>query len=316
MSVYYIIDIAKALACLLIANFHSDILYPDKLSLLSFGGDIGNNIFFMVSGFALLPSVEKSTSLDIGKWYLKRVMRLLPMLLFFYLLTWGTGGIAIHDLKDAMRAFVFPTVYWFTGAILIFYLLYYIYEKYFNTAVHICTILLLMVLHLCWDNISAERYFIGFISMLLGAWIRKDFTALTEKGKTKKAIPLFCLTGIIYTVLKLLRKKGIEAFGFIHLGIGVSTVLLASEIIVWGGKYEDNLKIFFEKHPQIYFVIQKLSMITLAVYLLMGFNNRIIMKGFKEHFSFPFSYMINLAVSLLGAYIITVVDKKLHELKK
>lgn len=83
---YYIIDIAKALACLLIANFHSDILYPDKLSLLSFGGDIGNNIFFMVSGFALLPSVEKSTSLDIGKWYLKRVMRLLPMLLFFYLL--------------------------------------------------------------------------------------------------------------------------------------------------------------------------------------------------------------------------------------
>ena len=65
---YYIIDIAKALACLLIANFHSDILYPDKLSLLSFGGDIGNNIFFMVSGFALLPSVEKSTSLDIGKW--------------------------------------------------------------------------------------------------------------------------------------------------------------------------------------------------------------------------------------------------------
>ena len=128
---YYIIDIAKALACLLIANFHSDILFPDNLSLLAFGGDIGNNIFFMVSGFALLPSVEKCASgvREFGKWFLKRVLRLLPMLIFFYLLTWLTGGIVIADFASAIRAFVFPTIYWFTGAIIIFYFIYF--QSYF-----------------------------------------------------------------------------------------------------------------------------------------------------------------------------------------
>ncbi len=312
---YYIIDIVKALACLLIANFHSDILFPDSLSLLAFGGDVGNNIFFMVSGFTLLPSVEECNSQNIGGWYCKRVMRLLPMLLFFYLLTWGTGGVAICGFKSFINAFVFPTIYWFTGAILVFYFVFFIYVKYLNSNVHIGSIILLMVLHLCWDNLSAEIYFIGFISMLAGAWIRKNFESLTENAQTKKMLPLTLLTGFLYVALKLLRGKGIEVLGVIHLGIGILTIFLSMEIIVWGGTYEDSLKAFFEKHTISHCIIHKLSMVTLALYLLMGLNNRIIMRSVKECFLFPFSYMVNMAISLFCAYIITVIDKKFHELK-
>lgn len=314
---YYIIDIVKALACLLIANFHSDILFPDNYSLLAFGGDIGNNMFFMVSGFTLFPSVEQSDSRDIMKWYFKRVMRLLPMLLFFYLLTWGTGGVAILDIKSAIRAFVFPTIYWFTGALMLFYLLYFIYEKHLHSTIHIGSAILLIILHLYWDNLSAEIYFMGFISMLLGAWLRKNFMTLTKKVKTKNyMVPLIFLTGFSYMALKLLKRKGIEIIGLVHLGIGLSTIFLAMEIILWGGTYEDNLKVFCEKYPKIYSIIQKLSLSTLAVYLLMGLDDRIIMKKIKECFPFPFSYVINMAISFFAAYIITVIDKKFHQHKK
>lgn len=84
IDMFYIIDIMKSLACLLIANFHSDILFPDRLSLLAFGGDIGNNMFFMVSGSTLFPSVERSGGKDVRSWYIKRLKRLMPMLIFFY----------------------------------------------------------------------------------------------------------------------------------------------------------------------------------------------------------------------------------------
>ena len=139
---FYIVDIAKALACLLIANFHSDILFPEELSLLAFGGDVGNNIFFLVSGFALWPSASKCESKDFGKWYLKRVLRLLPMLAFFYLVNVLSGGVVIDSFSDAVRAFIFPTMYWFTGAIILFYFLFFILEKYTNDYFRIGLILL------------------------------------------------------------------------------------------------------------------------------------------------------------------------------
>ncbi len=313
---FYIVDIAKALACLLIANFHSDILYPDRLSLLAFGGDIGNNIFFLVSGFALLPSVEKCDTRDMGKWYFKRVFRLLPMLTFFYFLTWITGGVTIHSFNDAVREFVFPTMYWFTGAIILFYFIFFIFEKYTNSIVRGGCIILLAILHLFWDNMQAEVYFIGFIAMLIGAWIRRNFPELVQKIKTKKMLPAILLTGVLYLVLKFLRRNGIEILGLIHLGIGLLTICLATEIILWGGAYEKRLKLMFEKHSGISCIVRKLSEITLAVYLFMGLNDRVIMYAIKDLLPFPFSYLLNMAISLVGAYAITTIDKRLHKLKR
>lgn len=312
---YCIVDIMKALACLLIANFHSDILFPDRLSLLAFGGDIGNNIFFMISGFTLLPSVEKSSSKDAGSWYMKRMLRLLPMLSFFYLLTCFTGSVEIRSFRDVFQTFIFPSVYWFTGALIFFYMLFFIIEKYFNSAFRIICVIVLVTLHVYKDSLFAERYFIGFIAMMCGAWLRRNFHVFPGKIGGKKLVVGIVLCGAAYIVLKLLRGKGIEVFGLIHLCVGGLTVCLAMGGLLLGGLYENNLRYFFQKHQKLYQIIKKLSEITLAVYLIMGLNDRIIMRAVKKTFSFPASYMVNLLISLLTAYIITFVDLRLRKRK-
>ena len=302
----------KALACLLIANFHSDILFPNKLSLLAFGGDIGNNIFFMISGFTLLPSVEKSASTDIGKWYLKRIIRLMPTISFFYILTFFTGGIIIRNFSDMFQAFIFPSIYWFTGALFFFYLFFFMIEKYSNPVFRIICSITLIALHLYKDNLFVERYFIGFISMMCGAWIRRNFHIFSNKIKGKKLVFGITLCGVFYLILKLLRGRNIETFGLIHLSIGMLTICLAMGILLLGILHEDNLNYFFLSHTKLYQIIKKLSEITLAVYLIMGLNDRIIMQAIKKIFPFPISYVVNMSVSLFIAYIITLVDLKLR----
>ena len=152
--------------------------------------------------------------------------------------------------------------------------------------------------------------------MLLGAWLRRNISLLGIKTKTKNILPLIFITGIFYMFLKLFRRSGVEVLGFIHIGIGLLTICLAMEIILWGAAYEDKLKDFFEKHPKMSLIVKNLSAITLAVYLFMGLDDRIIMQTVKEYLSFPLSYIINMAISLVGAYVITTIDKKLHALKK
>lgn len=311
---FFIVDIMKALACILIANFHSDILFPEKLSLLAFGGDIGNNIFFVISGFAIFPSVERSEWKDIGRWYLKRLKRLVPMLLFFYILSIAFGDVCPGNIIEIIRYFVFPTIYWFTGALLIFYPVFFCIEKNRYSYIRAGCAVILILGHLFWDNIYSERYFIGFLAMLTGAYIRRKLPDILNRASNKQAqiVSITFLFGMMYVALKLLRGKGIEVGGVIHLGIGILTIMTAAGALILGCLYESNLKDQLERHRCIHYIIKNLSEVTLAVYLLMGFHDRIIMKWLGGVFIFPMSYIVDLIVSFLLAYIITIIDKRLH----
>lgn len=176
----YIVDYLKAFACLLIMNFHSDILFPDKLSLFAFGGDVGNNIFFMVSGFTLYPSIERTGIGEIGHWYIKRLKKMLPLLSMFYVASIVVGDIDTSSCWEIINALVFPTIYWFTGAIILFYPVLFIVEKKCPLIVRVAGYVILSILHLLYDGIGAERYFIGFMSMVIGYGLRRYF----EKGNT------------------------------------------------------------------------------------------------------------------------------------
>ena len=312
---YYIVDVLKALACLLIANFHSDILFPDNLRILAFCGDIGNNIFFLISGFTIWPSVERSTNGDWCQWYQKRLMRICPMVFFFYILTWITGGVQIASFKEAFSCFVFPTIYWFTGAILVLYILFYVVEKCIRARVArlgICV--MLVVLHLVYDSLYAERYFVGFMAMLIGAEIRRETDSITERRNLSAGL-LGCagfFTGL-YCVLKLLRMKGVEVLGLIHLGIGITTILVGVSVLLWGIANDSLLKVLFSGHVKLWKCICAVSGMTMAVYLTMGFNDRILMKQFLQYVPFPLSYILDLLASMLIAYFLTLLDSAMHK---
>lgn len=123
------------IAIVWIMLFHSGIEAPDNLVLralwyifVSFGGGVGVNIFFLLSGFGLYFSVAKYPkvkSIDWGLWAKKRVVRLLPSYLIvsivYYLLKDDLSLYNILMLNfwiDGVRHF------WFIPAIAVCYLLF------------------------------------------------------------------------------------------------------------------------------------------------------------------------------------------------
>lgn len=186
------IDIMKAIACLLIANFHSDILFPDKLSLLAFGGDVGNNVFFLISGFVLYEGIIRLEWRDLGKWLKKRYLRILPLVLVAEILSVIVLSKDISSPRTFVQVFVFPTLFWFTGAIIVFYPLLFIVEKTKSNILKVIIAIVLFMLHIVFDSLFAERYFIGFIAMIVGSTMRKYIICHEEEVQKKsKKIYLF-----------------------------------------------------------------------------------------------------------------------------
>ena len=113
---HFFIDLMKCLGVFLIINSHFDSIYP--IRAFATGGALGNSLFFAASGF-LIRNKKK----DI-KFFLRFAMRLYIPLWIITLLC----GIN-HD-KSYLYQLVWPTNYWFIGAIVLFYVLYTILEKY------------------------------------------------------------------------------------------------------------------------------------------------------------------------------------------
>lgn len=123
------------IAIIWIMLFHSGIEAPDSIVLralwylfVSFGGGVGVNIFFLLSGFGLYYSVAKypeANCIEWGLWAKKRVVRLLPSYLIvsvaYYLLK---GNLSLYNIVtlnfwiDGVRDF------WFIPAIAVCYLLF------------------------------------------------------------------------------------------------------------------------------------------------------------------------------------------------
>lgn len=116
---YIFIDYLKAFGVLLVMNSHFDKLYP--ISALATGGAMGNGLFFIVSGFCLWPVKE-----EFRGWMTKRIVRLyLPTTLVSALLLFTTKRELI-SLSNMIPIFIWPTLFWFVGGILVLYLLYYL----------------------------------------------------------------------------------------------------------------------------------------------------------------------------------------------
>ena len=122
---YVLLDFFKAFAALIIINSHFDTLYPIKA--LATGGAIGNALFFGISGFLLFP-IKK----DFKEW-------IFPKLLSLYIPMFPLAIIMILTIKKeslnklgVIGCLIWPTVYWFIGAIIFFYLLYYLLRNIKN----------------------------------------------------------------------------------------------------------------------------------------------------------------------------------------
>ena len=116
-----LLNLMKVFAILLVFNSHCDPLYP--VSYLATGGALGNSLFFIISGYLL--RLRKPFLPFLGK----RIARLYPGVVIVVTLRILLGKTSIANAGHFLSAYVWPTSFWFVGAIVLFDTLIYVLEK-------------------------------------------------------------------------------------------------------------------------------------------------------------------------------------------
>ena len=118
---YALLDVLRVAAILLVLNSHFDPLYP--IPALATGGAAGNGLFFVLSGYCL--RLQPGFLRHMGR----RALRLYPGVWIAFIAQLIIGGKAITGIGDAITQLIWPTAFWFVGAILLFDVLLYVLEK-------------------------------------------------------------------------------------------------------------------------------------------------------------------------------------------
>jgi peptidoglycan/LPS O-acetylase OafA/YrhL len=184
------IDLLRTVAIALIVNSHMDGFYP--VPALATGGAIGNALFFALSGFGLASGAPGTTP-GFASWYRRRVCRIYPALVLAVVLFIVLPGRAwaVWGLREWVEQLIWPTEYWFIGALMLFYALLYPLLRIARPWAYLVALVALVVPYLAWYQTALDlsRYTIegvGYFKwihylqvMLFGAFLsgRKDLLA-------------------------------------------------------------------------------------------------------------------------------------------
>ena len=236
---YYFINYLRTIATVLITNSHYSNIWP--ISDLAAGGLLGNILFFAASGFCLLNIKE-----NFGKWYLKRIAKIWPVMIGFTLLTVLIGDYSLASWKDAVRLFLYPTNYIFLVWLMISYIAFYI---------------------LAWLSKKYDKTIEISLSVLFGIWILTYFIFVDKSvyqiDDVEKPFILFLYFSSM--LIGALFKKYIDNFGKIK---AVNVILLFVSLIVYFGS-----KIAFSKIQSIVFwqILNQLSILVVLYFMFAVF---------------------------------------------
>lgn len=115
------LDLLRVAAILLVINSHLDPLYP--LPALATGGAAGNGLFFIISGFCL--RLQPGFFRHMGR----RMARLYPGVWISFFVQLLCGMKTLDGFSGFVRQCIWPTAFWFVGAILLFDGLLWLLQK-------------------------------------------------------------------------------------------------------------------------------------------------------------------------------------------
>lgn len=210
---YYFINYLRTIATILITNSHYSNIWP--IADLAMGGLLGNILFFATSGFCLFNVKE-----NFGKWYLKRIVKIYPVMIVFTLLAVLIGDYSLASWQDAGWLFLYPTNYiflvWLMLCYVVFYVVAWLSKKYSKTTefaliavlgAWILTYFIFVdktVYHI--DEVNRPFIlFLYFSSMLIGALFKKH---VDKFSKTKMVnIVLLFVSLVVYFGSKIAFSK-------------------------------------------------------------------------------------------------------------
>ena len=294
----YIIDIIRCVACLMIFFYHCNTILPGEYRWVTFfGEDMGNQLFFMISGFALFPSIRGRELKQLPGWYFRRLIRILPMLAFFYLLSFLTGFYSFKDPAQVFTVFVYPTLYWFVTAILVFYLLLFLFLKINSRIIQWLIMAGIFALWCLRADRMEAYYFAGALSMMTGALLRRASEELQErKGIERLWAAAFVFFFAAYVFVKHYKFSGIRADTLVLVAAGILVILTGESALLLGYLKNESLSGFFEGREAFLRIIKKTGRLALPVYMVQCFNAGIIGYTIGNRVIFPLSFLVNLIV--------------------
>lgn len=120
---YQFIYWLKVVAAVFITNSHYGDIWP--VSALAHGGNLGNCIYFFVSGFCLYH-----VQAAFPKWYTKRVIRIYTPLWICAIVYLLIGWWHIDSIGAAIHCLIYPTWFHFLGTIMLLYVLFYTWRRF------------------------------------------------------------------------------------------------------------------------------------------------------------------------------------------
>lgn len=274
------------IAILWIMLFHSGIEAPDNIVLralwylfVSFGGGVGVNLFFILSGFGLYYSVSKYSDADKVDWWMwmkKRLVRLIPSYLIVSI-TWYLmkGDLSLYNILqlnfwiDGVRDF------WFIPGILVCYFLFpVIYAAAKKWGYGKTTIALLLILVV--GNILFEAFSSHFSKIEIFTWRIPCFVVGVYLGYLSKVQPKYNKL-LVYGVLLAALAACFVFTGMSRASFLVGTVCFLSVLtgLLWGLKKlapptQTILGYFGTRSLQIYLL--HVSVVPLALTMVWHFN--------------------------------------------
>ena len=304
------LDVIRIFACILIITMHAPMsgigTNGNILSAISLMTAPGIGLFFMVSGFTLMPSVASATLKDFPKWYYRRLIRVVPITAVSYIACYITGYFTFKDPAQLFAVFVYPTLYWFVTAILIFYIIIFFIGKLSNRTVNIILCIALFILYVCLFGRQTRLYVIGLLSMLMGYMLRE---ALTEGGEDRPRSILYIpgiVSGlIIFAIGRHLDNIGAATPGQAFLtGFGVLSAGIFA--LIFGYGFKGDIKGGS--------VIRFIGDMALPLYIVQCYKTGFIGYYIGLNIDFPMSFPVNFVVVWGLALILYLYGKAVSRL--
>ena len=314
---YSFIELLRALATALITNSHFDGVYPWDIS---WGGCPGVALFFTISGFLLVKSVEYDYFF---LWWIRKVIRLYIPLTIVNLIT-----TAIGFRKLSISLFLFPVNIdlWYVPILSILYIPYYYVVRmdkrrvsrpklieggYRGVSILIAiSIYIVMYLVMYRDEFFVEpeimfRALYGFTGMMIGSltYNRRISICESKKGLLFLGSSIICCCGFLGIKLLMNRVGIVMKLQFMTQ---VFSVGFATFALFTGLCYEEKIKYFMKSIPGK--IIGIISMCSLEVYLV-----QFPIIDYFRHVAFPANLILIIVTTILTAWIVHIVSNRLYK---
>ena len=283
-------DVLRTIACIFIFLYHCNTILPGEWKFITwFGEDIGNGLFFALSGFGLFPSIVKTPVSGFGSWYLKRVKKILPIVIAAYVLSYLTGYFRVGSLSQALVLFVYPSLYWFVSAILISYVPLFFLGKLCRAAATWFIVPICLIFPFFMPDLVASRFTAGLGYMLCGFCIRK---MLEEKDKAGSAA--FARAELLAGSLMLIAYACMKSRDMMT-PCRIASVFICPILLISVCCAEKEGILRFKEGKGLEFV-SAIGKMALTLYIVQCFNGGMIGFYILQHVKFPLSFPVNLVV--------------------